>query len=423
MAEQDMVGLDEALEAIDELVEEGDFEGALRRLDEAVEAFGPNPQLLVLRAEIALEDEDYDECLVAATDGLGRVEEGQDKARLLAIKGYAHFYLDQIEEARLAFNEAVRFDSELYMAVIGRAIVHEHKGHYRAAMLDVERAIALDADEAQPFGIRASILLRSGALAEAEADFKAALERDEAEEEARLQLARLQAVAGRKDEAMETLEALVEEGEDEEFVAPGALLRSQLSLTLGSTEAAAEDAQKAIDLTPDEPWGYLQLAACHLTAMNADKALEALKQAASKVDDERDLPDLFALRAAAYDQLEKFDKARKLREEAEGWARLPGVVYGEFLNPARNIPINPNKPVDVRALLGELFGDPASAPAGYEKAIRDVLARIPDIVAQNPGIGRIQIELPQVAGMQGPPRTLVLQVNQPQGAPAPEAQQ
>ncbi|MFU8806971.1 MAG: hypothetical protein ACNA8W_24400, partial [Bradymonadaceae bacterium] len=108
---------------------------------------------------------------------------------------------------------------------------------------------------------------------------------------------------------------------------------------------------------------------------------------------------------------------------AEGWARLPGFVYGDILNPAQNVPINPNKPIDVRSLLTDLFGDPTAAPEGYERAIREVVDRIPDLVAQNPGVGRIQIELPQVEGMEGPPRTLVLQVNNPRPAGADQPAQ
>ncbi|MFU8806970.1 MAG: tetratricopeptide repeat protein, partial [Bradymonadaceae bacterium] len=271
--------------------------------------------MLVLRAEIALDAENFDECLIAARHGLKSVEEvGPERARLLALEAYANFYLDKVEEARVLFNEAVRADRSSWTAILGRAMVHEHKGYLRATLLDVDRAIELDDQESQPFAIRASVYLRSGALVEAERDFGFAVELDPEDEETRLQLARLQAFDRRTSAAIETLEPLVEDGEEPEFVIPAALLRSQLSLTLGSTEAAAEDAQKAIDLDPDEPWGYLQLAACHLTAMNAGKALEALKEAAAKVNDERDLPDLFVLRASAYDQLEKPEKAQQLRE-------------------------------------------------------------------------------------------------------------
>src|SRR5690606_8150479 len=103
------------------------------------------------------------------------------------------------------------------------------------------------------------------------------LEIDEYDEEGHLELARLQVVGQRTSDAMETLEWLVEEGGDPQYVVPAALLRSQLSLTLGSTEAGAEDAKRAIDLQPEQPWSYLQLAACHLEAMNPTPALEALK--------------------------------------------------------------------------------------------------------------------------------------------------
>ncbi len=44
--------------------------------------------------------------------------------------------------------------------------------------------------------------------------------------------------------------------------------------------------------------------------------------------------------------------------------------------------------------------------------MRRIVDQIPQIVEQNPGVGRIQIELPEAAGMIGGKRQLVLQVNQ-----------
>ena len=95
-------------------------------------------------------------------------------------------------------------------------------------------------------------------------------------------------------------------------------------------------------------------------------------------------------------------------------ARLPAIVYGTILNPAQNVPINPNKPIDIRAILADLFGHPDRAPKGYEEALREVVDRIPNIIEENPNVERIQIELPQVEGMRGGARNLVIQVNQQQ---------
>ncbi|RAL22297.1 hypothetical protein DL240_10620 [Lujinxingia litoralis] len=406
---------EEAIDAIDTLIAGGELEQAEQAIEDALERFGANDTLLVLRAELALEGSDPEECVFAVQDALKHVESDEARAQLLAFEGYAHYEADAYEEGRRAFNDAVRADGELWTAVVGRAMVHEAQGFLRAALLDVERAIALDPEEAQPYSIRGNILLAVGNGAQAEADFKKAVELEPEDEESRLTLARLLSLAKKPSEAIEVLEHLVEQGEDPDVVAPGALLRSQLSLTLGSTAAASEDAQRAIELWPEEPWGYLQLAACHLTAAQADEAIVALKKAEELAGDIRDVPDIYALRASAYDMLEKPEKAKALREEAEGSPRLPGIVYGEALNPVRNIPLNPNKPIDVRGLLTELFGHPSKAPAGYEKAIRDVVDRLPEIIAQNPGVGRIQIELPQVEGMSGPPRSLIVQVAQPRG--------
>lgn len=419
MSEQDNKdGLQAAIDAIKIAIAEEDYEQAQSDLEQAQTSFGDVAALVVVRAELELELENYDACLEIVKGALSSVEDPKDRAQLLIAQGYSYFYLDQIEAARAAFNDAVRANNELTQAFVGRAMVHEHRGFLHAAMLDLNRVIEMDPEDSEPLSIRASIFLRTGNLAEAERDYAAVLEIDEYDEEGHLELARLQVVGQRTSDAMETLEWLVEEGEDPQYVVPAALLRSQLSLTLGSTEAGAEDAKRAIDLQPEQPWGYLQLAACHLEAMNPTPALEALKKAEEMVDDARDLPDLFVLRAAAYEQLEKPEKAAKLRNEVEGSARLPKVVYGPALNPAQNIPLNPNKPIDVRGLLTELFGDAKKAPTGYEKAIRDVVDKLPEIVAQNPGVGRIQIELPQAPGMTGPPRSLIIQVQNNANQPA-----
>src|SRR5690606_13128523 len=99
MSEQDQ-SLEQVVSEIDDRIAEGDLEAAGARLDEAIESFGEAPLLLAARAEIALENEDYEECVIAADHGLGKVESGPARARLLAYKAYAKFYLDENEQAR-----------------------------------------------------------------------------------------------------------------------------------------------------------------------------------------------------------------------------------------------------------------------------------------------------------------------------------
>lgn len=404
------------VEEIEDLLEEGDLEAAETAIDSAIDTLGPVNELLLLRAEVALEQEEFALCIAGIDGALKELEDQETRGQLLSSKGYAHFYLNELEEARGAFNEAVRLTEGQWSALIGRAMVHEELRYFRATLLDVDRLIATDDQEGQPFAIRGSIQMAYGNLEEARKDFERAVELDQEDEESRLQLARLLAVAKLTAEAMEVLEYLVDKGEDPDMVVPGALLRSQLSLTLGSTEAASEDAQKAINLQPELPWGYLQLAACHLTALNAGDAITALKHAEERVSDLRDAPDIHVLRASAYEQLDKPGKAAESRQNAEGSARLPAFVYGDVLNPARNVPLNPNKPVDVRALITQLFGSAEKAPPGYEDAVRNVIDKIPELVQQNPGANQLRIQLPMVKGMTSAP-SLVIQVNSNGGPP------
>lgn len=405
--------LESTTESIEELIMDGAFDDAHGELEAAFAEHGNAPELLTLQVELLLEADDLEGCRSAAEMALLTVpdEDDESRARIHTARGYASYYLDELEAARADFNAAVRHDGALYPAIVGRAIVHENLGYNNAARLDLDRAIAVDDTVGQPFAVRGAIHLRWGDIEKATSDLAHAVELDEDDEESRLNLARIYALDERKSDAMELLEYLVEEGQDPDFVAPGALLRAQLSLTLGSTDAAIEDSEAAAQIIPDQPWAYLQLAASHIHAqVDAGPAIAALKQAEENVDDPRDLPDLFALYAAAYQMLGKADKAAEYQEKVEGSSRLPGFVYGP-LNPVGNIPINPDKPIDIRNLLSELFGEARNAPEGYEDILRNIIQRIPELAADNPGVGQIQVELPEAPGMVGGKRNLMIQLN------------
>ncbi|MFB6351955.1 MAG: tetratricopeptide repeat protein, partial [Bradymonadaceae bacterium] len=214
------------------------------------------------------------------------------------------------------------------------------------------------------------------------------------DDESRLNLARLKAIGDDAATATELLEPLVEEGGEPEFVVPAALLRSQMAVTLGSTEAAIEDAETAIEVLPEDPWGYLQKAAALLGASRPGDAIAVLKEAESRIPAGEDVPDLHALRASAYQQLGKQEKAAEHQQKGRGAARLPEIVYGPDLNPARDVPVDPNQPISVDALLEEIFGDADQAPEGYREEVRDMLGRIPEIAEENPGANQVEIELP-----------------------------
>ncbi len=407
-----MTELASHIDAIEDALADGNVDLANTALTGAFEAFPNAGELNVLKAEVALEEEQYVNSITICNQALESVEDSEWKARAHSCKGYASFYNDDFQNARTYFNEAIGCDTELLNAITGRAIVHEHLGFYNAAMLDLDRVIEADDQDGQPFAIRGAIQVRLGNIEIAEGDLHHAVQMDPEDEESRLNLGRIHALHQRTSPAMEALGWLVDNGELAECVAPGAILRSQLSLLSNANEAALEDAEKAISFIPDEPWGYLQAAASIIAhGVDGGKAIALLKQAESKVSNPRDLPDLWSLRASAYEIMGKADRASELRKDAEGSSRLPGYVYG-FLNPVQNIPINPNKPVDIRALLDDLFGEASKAPEGYENVIREIVRQLPDIVKQHPNAGTLHIDLPEAPGMVGGKRQLVLNVNQ-----------
>ena len=413
--ERDDETIEEVIERFDALLEEGDLDEAQTLIDDAIVAHPDAPMLYASKAELAIEREDFDEgisILDEALEALGD-EEGDDEARatLLSHKAYASFYTDQFDQARHLFNKALRHDPEMWSGLVGRATVHERLGFLVASLIDLEHAIDIHDQDAAPFSLRAKVFLRRNQIDEAKRDFEYALESDPFDEEARLSLARIEASRGATGYAIELLEPLIEHGEQPDLRAVGALLRSQLSMTLGSTATASEDAHIAIEAWPERPWGYLQLAACQLASGQPEETLKSLKQAEAQVANVRDVPDISALRASAYEQMERKDQAAREHQKVEGSPRLPAIVYGAILNPAQNMPINPNRPVDIRAILGNLFGNPDRAPKGYEEELRKIIDRIPKIVEENPNVERIQIELPEVEGMRTQARNLVIQVN------------
>lgn len=406
--------LEEVVESLEGLIAEGDYDAADTGLEKAFEQYGQVGELLVVQTDLLLDSEDFAGVVGVTKQVEDSVEDNEMRARLIAARAYAHYYLDDLDASRQTFNLAVKADPELLTAIVGRAMVHEHLNFFSAAILDLDRAIDLDEQEAQPWAIRGSINLRFGQMEEAKRDLGFAVESDKEDEESRLNLSRIYALERNTPKAMELLELLVEDGEDADFVAPAALLRSQLSLMVNSFEAGLEDANRAIELIPELPWGYLQAAACVLTGgSEPGKAIELLKQAEDAAGNLRDVPDIFPLRSKAYEQLGKPDKAKEWAEKAEGTARLPGYVYGQ-LNPVQNIPINPDKPIDTRALLDDLFGGADNAPEGYEDVLRQIVEKIPEIVKENPNVGQLQLELPEAPGMVGGNRALVINVAQRQ---------
>jgi len=418
VSESHMESLEEAVESIDDALFEGEFERAADELQRARDQFDEAPQLEVLEAELAFERDEFDTCIDSCETtldiwaGASGDELDSHAAELLAFKGYSLFYLDEDEAARHTFNDAVCRDPDLWMALLGRAEVHEFQGYLKAALLDLDRAIWLDDQEPEPFSLRGSVHLQLNNLEEAERDFGYALEIDPLDEEAQLNLARLQALDGRQSVAIETLERLVREGVEPMFVMPGALLRSQLLMGMGSTDAAIEDARTAIDKSPDQPWGHLQLAASQMTAGDAGEAIATLREAEELIDNPRSVPDLHSLRASAYQRLDKPEKAERHMDKVEGAARLPGIVYGEELNPAANIPINPDRPLDVETVLTEVFGDPNDAPPGYADDVRSLLDRLPEIAEEHrrQGKDQIEIDLPPLTRGGESPGTFVLRV-------------
>src|SRR5690554_3915061 len=116
MSEQDAgqeQSLEQAVEAIEALIEEEEIDQASAQVEAGIARFGDKAALLVLKADLALDDEEYDACIEAADLAIAKLEASGDEpdaaqlSHALVCKGYALYGRDDLQDARQAFNAAV----------------------------------------------------------------------------------------------------------------------------------------------------------------------------------------------------------------------------------------------------------------------------------------------------------------------------
>src|SRR5690554_7983473 len=82
MSEQDAgreQSLKQAVEAIEALIEEEEIDQASEQVEAGIARFGEKAALLVLKADLALDDEDYDACVAAADAAIAKLEATGDE--------------------------------------------------------------------------------------------------------------------------------------------------------------------------------------------------------------------------------------------------------------------------------------------------------------------------------------------------------
>ena len=106
--EQQGTDADALADRIVDLVQDGDVEEASEALDRALEAHPGDLRLLSVRAELLLNEGEYDEVLSLCNACLtNEANQGGDLAPFEMLKGWALYYTDELDEARRSFNSAV----------------------------------------------------------------------------------------------------------------------------------------------------------------------------------------------------------------------------------------------------------------------------------------------------------------------------
>ncbi len=123
--------------------------------------------------------------------------------RVLTFLGSTHRALEEVDEARAAFEEAIKVDPDYEEALYNLAALHEKTNPQRSIEL-LERAVLIDSDYCIAHQALGRIYQRRNDLLSAEYHFRRALEIDPADYWANIYLANLFGVQGRNKEADQT---------------------------------------------------------------------------------------------------------------------------------------------------------------------------------------------------------------------------
>lgn len=174
---------------------EGAFSKALRlepNLSLAMESMG---DLWATRT-----DKDPIECLTTAKDWFLRALGRERSARVLTFLGSTYVALETLEEARNAFEEAIKIDSNYEEALYNLAILEEKQNPQRSIEL-LEKAIQIDPKYSMAHQALGRLHQRSKDLPRAEYHFRHSLVIDPADYWANLYLANVLSAQGKNAEA------------------------------------------------------------------------------------------------------------------------------------------------------------------------------------------------------------------------------
>jgi len=231
-------------------------------------------------------------------------------------RGIAHFQLDELDEAKADFEEAIRLGTKDGAVYINLAHVLQRRGLPQEALLNYSKGIELSPDMALPYIERSSVLMEMQQYPDAAADLEKAIALEPTSPEAYNNRGVLLRLQGKYEESIPDYTKAIEL-----FAKyPSALANRGFALRqLGRYEESLADFDKAMTYDPlsheianDAAW---LLATCpEAKVRNPARAIE-LGEMACKATNREDGSYLDTL-AAAYAAAERFDEAVKTGEEA-----------------------------------------------------------------------------------------------------------
>ena len=205
------------------------------------------------------------------------MSEGTSASALLA-EGLKQHHAGQFDEANRLYEEALKIDPDNADALQLSGLLALHKGDPTAALERLDRAIALDGDIAKYHSNRGVALMALGKLDEAEAAYRAAMERDDTEDaDYAYNLGDALARQGKTQQAVQALTRAIDQ--DENF-AEAYFNRGRLYQTLGDKEAAIADYRTAAEIKPDFTEANNNLGLLLRQSGDAEGGLKVMRQAA-----------------------------------------------------------------------------------------------------------------------------------------------
>jgi tetratricopeptide (TPR) repeat protein len=190
----------------------GDSPGAERHFREALSMFivlddrYSAARVLSMIADLRFLDGDY---LAAADLNRQAVERMPGDVQALTGLAYAQWRAGSPADAEATFNEVLRWDSQVALALAGRGQIRADLGRYEYALDDLDQALALQlASEAETDArsARALALAGLGRAAEAYEELAMTLERDPERARSRLRAGRIAAILGEHDKIRNEIE-------------------------------------------------------------------------------------------------------------------------------------------------------------------------------------------------------------------------